>query len=59
VTAKSVEPRIFASVVAILRRDASRATRYVRSMKTVLVVEDTEDLRELFVELLREAGYPG
>lgn len=26
-------------------------------MKTVLVVEDTEDLRELFVELLREAGY--
>jgi two-component system, chemotaxis family, chemotaxis protein CheY len=26
-------------------------------MKTVLVVEDTEDLRELFAEVLRDAGY--
>jgi CheY-like chemotaxis protein len=26
-------------------------------MKTVLVVEDTEDLRELFMEVLRHAGY--
>jgi CheY-like chemotaxis protein len=26
-------------------------------MKTVLVVEDTEDLREMFVAIIREAGY--
>jgi two-component system chemotaxis response regulator CheY len=26
-------------------------------MKTVLVVEDTEDLRELFMEVLRQEGY--
>jgi len=26
-------------------------------MKTVLVVEDTEDLRDLFVEVLRREGY--
>lgn len=26
-------------------------------MKTVLVVDDTEDLRELFMEVLRRAGY--
>ena len=29
----------------------------LRYMKTVLVVEDTEDLRELFMEVLRRAGY--
>ena len=26
-------------------------------MKTVLIVEDTEDLRELFMEVLRQDGY--
>jgi CheY-like chemotaxis protein len=26
-------------------------------MKTVLVVEDTEDLRDLFIEVIRHAGY--
>lgn len=26
-------------------------------MKTVLIVEDTEDLRELFMEVLRQNGY--
>lgn len=26
-------------------------------MKTVLVIEDTEDLRELFMEVLRQDGY--
>jgi CheY-like chemotaxis protein len=26
-------------------------------VKTILVVEDTEDLRELFVQILRDSGY--
>jgi two-component system chemotaxis response regulator CheY len=30
---------------------------YTQRVKTVLVVEDTEDLRELFIDVLADAGY--
>lgn len=34
-----------------------RKTNYTGGVKTVLVVEDTEDLRELFMDVLVDAGY--
>ncbi|MET0411601.1 MAG: response regulator [Polyangiaceae bacterium] len=36
---------------------SQRTMMHAKPMKTVLVVEDTEDLRELFMEVLRRAGY--
>jgi CheY-like chemotaxis protein len=36
---------------------SSQSDKFNTSMKTVLVVEDTEDLRDLFIEVIRHAGY--
>jgi len=48
-----------ATAVKCLRREAvfDREANYTQIVKTVLVVEDTQDLRELFIDALAEAGY--
>lgn len=38
-------------------RRFERESNYTEVVKTVLVVEDTEDLRELFIDVLAGAGY--